>query len=124
MKSVFLIFVHLWICLLWPNPDMAWSGVDIHDRQVETVTMHRYTSGPDDTPETAYALALFGAKYAAVLQCAHRLTGIDLLMADPNRKKAIFCLVADRMQFSLIEQRFDPDRGTYSVQISTLDQPD
>jgi len=87
--------------------------------------MHRYTSGPDDNPETAHALALFGAKYAAVFQCAQRLRGIDLLMVEPNRKRAIFCLVADRMQYKLIEQRSDPDLGTYFVKISsTLDLVD
>ena len=119
MKTIRPFFACLSAALLCLNLDLAFSGAWTSDRWAEIVTTYTYTSGPNDTPEIAHALALFGAKYEAVVRCADQLGRSGLLQADVYRKNALFCLVADALPFNIVEQRFDMFSNRYTVKISS-----
>jgi hypothetical protein len=109
----------IWSILL--HGAAVWATVAAQNRRVETVTTYSYTAGADEAPETANALAFFGAKYKAVTQTADQFVAAGLLNADANREIAIFCLVADAMPSRVIERSLDTDSRTYTVKIqSTL----
>ena len=67
----------------------------------------RYQPGPQDSPETAQALALFGAKYQAVAQSAKYLSHKMLLEPYHKRQREIFCLTADEIQAEIVDLRQD-----------------
>jgi hypothetical protein len=98
----------------------AWPAANDNDGQMATVTEFSYTAGPEEMSPTARALALFGAKYQAVVQCAAQLTAAGLLEADAGRKKAILCLVADAMRPQLLTQSADAANRTYTVKLRSV----
>lgn len=112
--TVWLLFVSLLL-----HAGAAWSKVDVTGRPMETVTGFSYTAGPDESPETARALARYGAKQKAVVTTAGRLIDAGLLNKETSRQMAVFCLVADTMPFSLIEESIDVASRTYTVKIKS-----
>ncbi len=98
----------------------AWPTTGDPDRQMETVTGFSYTAGPNEAPETARALALYGAKHKAVVQSADQLVNEGLLQVTAAQKMAIFCLVADAMPTTLLEQSVDLASRTYTVKIKSV----
>ena len=115
------VFVWLSVVSLLLHAGAAWSKVDATDRPTDAVTGFSYTAGPDESPETARALARYGAKQKAVVTTAGRLIDAGLLNKDADRQMAVFCLVADTMPFILLEESIDVDSRTYTVKIkSTL----
>jgi hypothetical protein len=98
----------------------AWPADNGNDGQMVAEVEFSYTAGPDEKPGTARALALFGAKYKAVVQCSDRLAEEGLLGADAGRKKAILCLVADAMRPQLLTQSIDAANHTYTVKLRCI----
>ena len=119
-KTALSVSTYLTLLLLVFYGGAAWSIVDITDERVETVTAFVYAAGVDETPETAKALALFGAKFKAVAQRIGPLFGEGHSKADENRKMAICCLVVDGLQWHLLNQSFDPVSRTYNVKIRSV----
>ena len=74
--------------------------------EMKSVTAFSYHSGPGDSRQIARALALYGAKYQAVLLSADHLAGGGLLKKYGDRQMEIFCLVADKLQYSTLEDSF------------------
>jgi hypothetical protein len=118
--SVLYLTVPLAVWLLFFPRAAVWPAVNEKEGQMASVTEFSYTAGAGDTPSTARALALFGAKYEAVVRCADQLIEKGLLKADASRKKAIFCLVADAMQPQLLAQSVDESSRTYTVELRSV----
>jgi hypothetical protein len=108
------------VVMVFLTEGAVWSSGNTGEKQMELVTRFSYTAGPDDSPETALALAIYGAKHDAVVMAAGQLSDEGLLDNDAERQMAIFCLVADTMQFRLLEQSIDPANRIYTVEIQGL----
>jgi hypothetical protein len=102
---------------LHPGTSSAQENSSARERQ--TVTAFSYHAGPDDSRQTARALALYGAKYKAVLLSADRLAGRGLLKDYGNRRMEIFCLVADEMQSGIIHESFSEKNSIATVKIES-----
>jgi hypothetical protein len=98
----------------------AWPATIGDGGQMVAVTEFSYTAGPEETSPTARALALFGAKYEAVVECADKLTAEGLLEAEAGRKKAILCLVADAIRPQLLTQSADVAHRVYTVKLRSI----
>jgi len=81
------------------------------------VTDFTYKKGPDETMETARALALFGAKIKAVKLAATRLNRQGKLEHYEERQDEIFCLAANEMATTIIEETFQKGMGSCYVRI-------
>jgi tetratricopeptide (TPR) repeat protein len=86
---------------------------------MQTTTEFSYRPGPGDTPAIARTLALYGAKYEAVLWLAGQLAGKGLLKDYANRQMEIFCLVADELQCTIVNQSFSKNKGVYTIKIKS-----
>lgn len=98
---------------------VAWTKMTTDKRRLEVVTTCSYTAGAGEAPDTASALALFGAKFKAVVQVADQLADAGLFKMDANRKMAIFCLVADAMTLRVLEQSIENVSHTHTVKINS-----
>lgn len=114
LKSLF--FVGL---LIFWHPGVTLSGSEASGRQLQLVTDFSYSAGLGDTPETARALALYGAKHKAVVISAEQLADKGLLKDYEDRQMEVFCLVADGLQYSMIDQSFAEKSRTYMVKIKS-----
>ncbi len=113
------IIIYLSALLWFLCAGRTWCGVDTRNLTMVSVTGFSYAAGPHENPETALALALFGAKYKAVAKSSDRLVDAGLLNEEPEQKRAIFCLVVDAMSFHLLEKSVDAARRTYTVKINS-----
>ena len=100
-------------------PGVSLSGSETSGRQVQLVTDFSYAAGLGDTPEAARALSLYGAKYKAVTISAGQLADKGLLKDYEDRQMEVFCLVADELQYSMIDQSFADKSRTYTVKIKS-----
>ena len=96
-----------WVMVL-VNLHLAVSDADASSRaeEMQTVTVFSYHAGPGDSRQTARALALYGAKYQSVLLSADQLAGRGLLKDYGDRQMEIFCLVVDKLQYSMLDDSF------------------
>ena len=78
-----------------------------------------YRAGPGDSKDTMHALALYGAKHEAVVRAAGQLAARGLLKAYGERQMEVYCLVADRLQFSIADESFSKDGRTCKVTIKS-----
>jgi len=98
---------------------VAIAGTDASVQEMQTVTVFSYHAGPGDSRQTARALALYGAKYKAVLLSADRLAASGLMKAYGDRQMEIFCLVADELQYRIIDESFSEKNRTTTTQIES-----
>ena len=119
-KPPIVAYLLVMVVIVSLNTGTVWSSLSTGDRQMKLVTGFSYTAGTDESPETALALPIYGAKHKAVVIAARQLADEGLVNDDVERQMAIFCLVADAMQFRLIEQSIDPVNRTYTVEIQSL----
>lgn len=82
-----------------------------------TKTRFSYVMGPGDTPEIGRALAIYGAKYNATLWLAAKLADKGLLKNFADRQMEIYCLVADELTSTVVDESFDPTVGRYAIEI-------
>ena len=88
------------------------------DNTFEIVSGYTYFIAPDDSREEYESLCLFGAKYKAVTLSAKYLNHIGVLKNYGEKKKEIFCLVADDLKISIIKRKMI-DTGKYYTKIKT-----
>lgn len=93
------------------------AEVDSSGYTIQTTTAFSYHAGPGDSLEKTRALALYGAKHKAVILAAHHFAGRGLLEDFGDKQMEIFCLVADELQPSNIDQSFAEKTNTYTTKI-------
>ncbi len=76
-------------------------------------------AGPSVPIEIARSLALYGAKYKAVVIIIERLAGGDWLKDSWDRHREVFYLLASDLPFNMIDESFSEDRLTYTVKIKS-----
>lgn len=113
-KIIFLVIV-----LMHSLSGVSLSETDGGIPGMQTVTEISYHAGPGDTRKTAPALTLFGAQHKAVLRAAEHLTERGLLKNYGDKQREVFCLVADELQFQVIDESFSEKNNTYTITIRT-----
>ena len=88
------------------HPAVSDADASSSAEEMQTVTAFSYHAGPGDSRQTAHALALYGAKYQSVLLAADQLAGRGLLKDYGDRQMEIFCLVVDKLQYSMLDDSF------------------
>lgn len=97
-------------------------GVAGHASESNTISIvadYTYRCGEQDSVETSRALALFGAKLKAVHLAAKYFTHKGLLDHYQNMQNEIYCLAADEIQTTVVEERSDEGDNSYYVKISS-----
>ena len=96
-----------WFCLglalVFMLPTAWRSQADAAADDRTSVTRFVYRARGADSPEIEQALALYGAKQAAVMQAAEQLSQMGLLPDFGAQQTAIYCLVAHEMNFVTLE---------------------
>lgn len=105
--------------LVYSFPGVSHAEGDSSVQEMQTVTVFSYHAGTNDSRTTARALALYGAKYNAVLLAADHLAGKGLLKDYGDRQMEIFCLVADEMGHSIIEESFAEKERIATIKINS-----
>jgi len=118
LKTAAILFF-LAMVLVHSHPVGAIAEADSTGREMQTVTAFSYHAGPGDSQETARALALFGASHKAVLLSADHLAGRGLLKDYGDRKMEIFCLVADELQYRIIDESFSEKNRIATIKIES-----
>jgi len=88
------------------------------DNAFEIVSDFTYLIAPGDSQEVYESLCLFGAKYKAIALSAKYLNHIDVLKNYGEKKKEVFCLVADDLKITIIEKK-RIDAKKYYTKIKT-----
>jgi len=88
------------------HPEVSAADADSSAEAMQTITAFSYHAGPGDSRQTARALALYGAKYQSVLSSADHLARRGLLKEYGDRQMEIFCLVVDKLQYSMLDDSF------------------
>lgn len=117
-KSIFLAMV------LIHSYAGSYAGVSIAEadssaQEFQTITAFSYHAGPGDSLKTDHALALYGAKPKGVLLAAKQLAGRGLLEDYGDEQMAVFCLVADELRSSIIDESFSEKSNTYTTSIKS-----
>lgn len=118
MKLTLISLFLVGLLVFW-HPRVSLSGSEASGRQVQLVTDFSYSAGLGDTPETARALALYGAKHKAVVISAEHLADKGLLKDYEDRQMEVFCLVGDELQYSMIDRSLAEKSRTYTVKIKS-----
>ena len=84
---------------------------------ITIVTDYSYKPGAGDSQEKREALALFGARYKAVLLAAKYLAHRGLLPAYGKKEKEIYCLAAGGLSVDILEKKRIEDTQAYYVKI-------
>lgn len=95
----------------------AFSAVQSGAGEMLTTTRFSYRLGPGDTPEIGRALAIYGAKYKAVLWLAAKLADKGLLKHYADRQMEIYCLVADELTYTIVDESSDQTTDQCSIEI-------
>ncbi len=104
LKTATILFFTL--VLVASHPGMSDADANSIVDEMQAVTSFSYHAGPGDSRQTARALALYGAKYESVLLSADHLAGRGLLKNYADRQMEIFCLVVDKLQYSMLDDSF------------------
>jgi hypothetical protein len=114
------LFKWLWLCLLLiPSIPAQGHCQSPSAAGMTAISRFIYHAGSTDTPEIARALAVYGAKQAAVRRTAEKLAERGLLPQYGQQQKAIYCLVADAMPFATMAAGTREDGRTYTVTLSS-----
>ena len=105
--------------LVHSPPGGSVAEADSTVQEMQTVTVFSYHAGPGDSRQTARALALYGATHQAVLLTADHLAGRRLLKDYGDRKMEIFCLVADELQYRIINESFSEKSRVATIKIES-----
>jgi hypothetical protein len=103
--------------LVHSHPGVSIAEADSSVQEMQTVTVFSYHAGPGDSRQTARALALYGAKQKIVSLSADDLAGRGLLKDYGDRKMEVFCLVADELQYRIIDESFSEENNIATVKI-------
>ena len=114
LKRVSLI-VLLLIMSSWPCS----ADDQKRDDAIRVITEFTYRTGNRDSKEKSRALALFGAKLKAVNLAAKYLTHKGVLEHYEKKQNEIFCLTANEIQASIIDEKIYQDINSYFVKIQS-----
>lgn len=95
------------------------SAIESGEEEMFIKTNFSYRLGPGDTPGIARALAIYGAKHKAVLWMAAQLADVGLLKNYDDRRMEIYCLVANELNSTIVDESFHQSGGLYSVDIES-----
>jgi hypothetical protein len=109
----------LTILLMHSYPGVPIADTDSIIQEMQVITDFSYHAGPDDSRETARALALYGAKRKAVLTLASHLADRGLLKDYGDKKMEVFCLVIDEVHSSILAQSYSEKSRTYKIKIES-----
>ncbi len=109
----------LTLALMHLHLGVSIARVDSTLQEIQTDTVFSYHVGPGDLLHTSRALALFGAKYKAVLLSADRLNDRGLLKDYADKQMEVFCLVADELQPRIIDESLSKNSRIYKVRIAS-----
>ncbi len=108
LKTATILFF-LAMVLVDFHPEVPDADADSSLEGMQTVTAFSYHASLVDSRQIAHALALYGAKYQSVLLSADQLAGRGLLKDYGDRQMEIFCLVVDKMQYSMLDDSFSEE---------------
>lgn len=98
-------------------PTLCFSKGNKSDDTLTLVTDFAYKIGPGDSKEKYVPLALYGAKSKAVVLSAKYLADKGLLADFGEKQREIFCLAADEVQTTVIDERYVEPKKAYYVKI-------
>ena len=110
-----LLFSIIWMLV---HADCGSYAAETSAESIQVTAESSYRMGPRDTPAVARALALFGAKIAAVEQSAGQLAERGLLKSYADRQMEIYCLAADQAACTVIEESTNEKSGVIAVKIT------
>lgn len=119
LKTAAMLFSSAMVVVYF-NPKVPDADADSSVKETQAITSYSYHAGPGDSPTTARALALYGAKYKAVLLSTDHLAVRGLLKEYGDRQKEIFCLVADQLQYSLLDDSFSVEDRIAATKIKSI----
>lgn len=91
-------------------------GADTVTVQTEFV----YQAGENDSKEISRALALFGARRAAIALAAETLTQQGLLKNYQEQTEEIYCLAADNIEVRIARERYTQTDRRFAVAIEAV----
>jgi hypothetical protein len=112
-----ILILSLVSVLLLPNPFVCFGEDQTDDEALRLVADDTYRIGPGDSREKYEALALFGARYKAAALAAKYLAHKGLLEHYGRKEKEIFCLAANTIHTTVIENRLVDSGKSYYVKI-------
>jgi len=110
--------VFLGLLLVFVIPVICVAEDPVRDDAISVTTEYTYIPGGTDSSEKARALALFGARLKAIQLAAKYLTHKGLLEHFEKRQNEIFCLAADEIETTILEDKFEKEKNTIFVKIS------
>jgi hypothetical protein len=105
------------VILVIPTP--CFSKDDQSDDALTLITDFTYKIGLGDFKQKYEALALYGAKSKAVILSAEYLADKGLLENLGKKQKEIFCLAANEVQATIIDEKYFELNKTYYIKIRT-----
>jgi len=100
-------------------PKFCSAGEDKDAESIVIVTDYSYRIGVNDSQEKYKALALFGAKYKAVILSAKYLAHKGLLADYGKKGKEIYCLATKEISANLVESKIIKSTNSYYVKLQT-----
>jgi len=95
-------------------PTLCFSKDNKNDDTQALITEFTYKIGSGDSKEKYVALAFYGAKSKAVILSTKYLTDKGLLEDYGEKQREIFCLAADEVQATVIDEKyFEPNKAYY-----------
>jgi len=105
--------------LVHGHPGATIAVEDANVKEMQTVSVFSYHAGTGESRQIARALALYGATYKAVLFSADHLASKGLLKAYGDKEMEIFCLVADELQYRIIDESFSEKNSIATIKIKS-----
>jgi hypothetical protein len=118
-QKIAMIIIILAMMPLYSYISAASADDNLAEPKMQNITDFTYHAGTGDSRETAIALARYGAKQKAVLFSAKQLASRGLLSNSGDKERAIVCLVAVDLQFSIIAESFSEKNNSYTTKISS-----
>ena len=109
------LFLSLSIVSSWPCA----ADSQKTDGSIKIISEYTYQMGDKDTKDKSRALALFGAKLKTINLAAKYLTHKGILEHYEKKQGEIFCLTANDLTPSIIEEKFSPDKKSYYFKIQS-----
>jgi len=100
-------------------PKFCSAGEDKNADSIVTVVDYSYRIGANDTQEKINELALFGAKYKAVILSAKYLVHKGLLADYGKKQKEIYCLATNEISAEIVENKIIKSTNSYYVKVQT-----
>jgi len=108
---------NLLLMVILAIPTLCFSKENKSDDAPTLITDFTYNIGSGDSKDKYEALALYGAKSKAVALSAKYFTDKGLFENYGKKQREIFCLAANEMQSTIIENKYIEPNKTYYIKI-------